>query len=67
MNKRLVKKPMAENRLKWRATKGAVPQMATPVTSRESRIYLKIIFFQEVFVKRKRPSCFRPRRIPGTR
>jgi hypothetical protein len=50
---RLVKNPIGEKRLKWRATKGAVPKMATPVTRRESMIYFKIFFFQEVLRRRK--------------
>ena len=55
--KRLVKNPIGEKRLKWSATKGAVPKMATPVTRRESMIYLKIFFFHEVFRRREIPSC----------
>ena len=35
MTKRLVTNPMGEILLKWRATKGPVPRMATPVTRRE--------------------------------
>jgi hypothetical protein len=57
MIKRLVKNPMGAKRLKWRATKGAVPTMATPVTRRESRIYLEKFLFQEVFRRREISSC----------
>jgi hypothetical protein len=57
MIKRLVRNPMGAKRLKWRATKGAVPMMATPVTRRESRTYLEIFFFQEVLRRREIPSC----------
>ena len=57
MMKRLVKNPMGEKRLKWRATKGAVPKIATPVTRRESMIYFKMFFFQGVFRRREIPSC----------
>ena len=59
MMKRLVINPIGEKRLKWRATKGAVPKMATPVTRRESMKYFKIFFFQEIFGRRSIPSCFR--------
>src|SRR4030042_6641000 len=55
MNRRLVKNPTGANRLKWRATKGAGPKMATPVTRRESMIYFKIFPFQEVFGRRETP------------
>ena len=57
MMNRLVKNPMGAKRLKWSATKGAVPKMATPVTRRESMIYFKIFFFHEVFRRREIPSC----------
>ena len=67
MMKRLVKNPMGEKRLKWSATKGAVPKMATPVTRRESMIYLKIFFFHEVFRRMEIPSCLNPSRMRGTR
>ena len=39
MMKRLVTNPTGEIRLKWRATKGAVPRMATAVTRREILAY----------------------------
>ena len=57
MIKRLVKNPIGAKRLKWRATKGAVPIMATPVTRRGSRIYFEIFFFQEVLRRKEIPSC----------
>jgi hypothetical protein len=57
MMNRLVKNPMGAKRLKWRATKGAVPKMATPVTRSESMIYFEIFFFQEAFGKREIPFC----------
>jgi hypothetical protein len=36
MTKRLVTSPMGEILLKWKATKGEVPRMATPVARRET-------------------------------
>jgi len=57
MIKRFVKNPIGAKRLKWRATKGAVPIMATPVTRRGNRIYFEIFFFQEVLRRREIPSC----------
>ena len=60
MMRRLVKNPIGEKRLKWRATKGAVPKIATPVTRRESRIYFNTFSFHEVLGRRKIPSCFKP-------
>jgi hypothetical protein len=57
MMKMLVIKPMGAKRLKWRATKGAVPKMATPVTRRESVIYFEIFFVQEVLRRREISSC----------
>src|SRR5512139_4040801 len=57
MIKRLVKNPIGEKRLKWRATRGTVPKIATPVTRRESMIYFKRFFFHEVFRRREIPSC----------
>ena len=67
MKKRLVKNPMRENRLKWRATKGAVPKIATPVTRKESKIYFRIFFFQEMFGRKKISSHFSLFKIRGTR
>jgi hypothetical protein len=57
MIKRLVMNPMGAKRLKWRATKGAVPKMATPVARRESLVYFEIFFFQEVSRRREISSC----------
>jgi hypothetical protein len=57
MMKRLVRNPMGAKRLKWKATQGAVPKMATPVTRRESLIYFEIFFFQEVFRRKEISSC----------
>jgi hypothetical protein len=57
MMKRLVINPTGAKRLKWRAAKGAVPKMATPVTRRESLIYLEIFFIQEVFRRSEISSC----------
>ncbi len=51
--KRLVINPTGAKRLKWSATKGAVPKMATPVTRRGSVKYFNIFFFQEVFRRRE--------------
>jgi hypothetical protein len=67
MTKRLVTNPMGEILLKWRATKGAVPRMATPVTRREIFTYFQIFCFHEVFGDREIPSCFSPRRMRGTK
>ncbi len=55
MMKRLVKNPMGEKRLKWKATNGAVPKMATPVTRRGRVTYFKRFFFQEVSRRREIP------------
>src|SRR4030042_4750280 len=67
MMKRLVINPTGAKRLKWRATKGKVPKMATPVTRRESLIYFRIFFFQEACRRRGISSCLNSSRIRGTR
>jgi hypothetical protein len=41
IKKRLVRNPTGEIRLKWSATKGAVPSMATAVARRESFVYFR--------------------------
>jgi len=66
MTKRLVTNPMGEIRLKWSATKGAVPRVATAVTRREIFIYFQIFFFHVAFEGRDSPSFFSPSRILGT-
>jgi hypothetical protein len=66
IKKRLVKKPMGENRLKWSATKGAVPKIATPVTRKESRLYFRIFPLQEIFGRGKNVSHFRFLKRRGT-
>jgi hypothetical protein len=43
MAKRLVRSPMREIRLKWSATKGAVPSIATPVETIEFRIFPNLL------------------------
>lgn len=67
MAKRLVTNPMGEIRLKWSATKGAVPNVATAETRKENLIYFQMVCLQEVFREGKISSRFNIARVRGTR